>query len=66
MKALDLGALGSIPNSGQRDVMLSAFNLIFSGGVYIPPRYSIAASRRCGRATPAPAEKAAASAADSV
>ena len=37
MKALDLGALGFIPKSGQRDVMLSAFNLIFSGGVYIPP-----------------------------
>jgi len=36
-KALDLGALGFIPKSGQREVMLSAFNLIFSGGVYIPP-----------------------------
>src|SRR6516164_8298094 len=38
MKALDLGALGFIPKSGQREVMLSAFNLIFSGGVYIPPQ----------------------------
>ena len=37
MKALDLGALGFIPKSGHREVMLSAFNLIFSGGVYIPP-----------------------------
>src|ERR1700751_6174369 len=37
MKVLDLGALGFIPESGQRDVILSAFNLIFSGGVYIPP-----------------------------
>jgi DNA-binding NarL/FixJ family response regulator len=37
MKALDLGALGFIPKSAQRDVMLSAFNLIFSGGIYIPP-----------------------------
>jgi DNA-binding NarL/FixJ family response regulator len=37
MEALDLGALGFIPKSGQREVMLSAFNLIFSGGVYIPP-----------------------------
>jgi DNA-binding NarL/FixJ family response regulator len=37
-KALDLGALGFIPKSGQREVMLSAFNLIFSGGVYIPPQ----------------------------
>ena len=37
MEALDLGALGFIPKSGQREVMLSAFNLIFSGGLYIPP-----------------------------
>ena len=37
MKALDLGALGFIPKSAAREVMLSAFNLIFSGGVYVPP-----------------------------
>ena len=37
MKALDLGALGFIPKSAQREVMLSAFNLIFAGGIYIPP-----------------------------
>lgn len=37
MKALDLGALGFIPKSTAREVMLSAFNLIFSGGIYIPP-----------------------------
>ena len=36
-KALDLGALGFIPKSAQRDVMLSAFKLIFSGGIYVPP-----------------------------
>ena len=36
-KALDLGVLGFIPKSAQREVMLSAFNLIFSGGMYIPP-----------------------------
>jgi DNA-binding NarL/FixJ family response regulator len=36
-KALDLGALGFIPKSGQRDVMLSALRLVFAGGVYIPP-----------------------------
>ena len=36
-KALDLGAIGFIPKSAQREVMLSAFNLIFSGGMYIPP-----------------------------
>ena len=37
MKALDLGALGFIPKSAPREVMLCAFNLIFSGGIYIPP-----------------------------
>ena len=37
IKALDLGALGFIPKSGQRDVMLSALRLIFAGGIYIPP-----------------------------
>jgi len=37
VKALDLGALGFIPKSGQREVMLSALQLVFAGGVYIPP-----------------------------
>lgn len=36
-QALNLGALGFIPKSVSREVMISAFNLIFSGGVYIPP-----------------------------
>lgn len=36
-KALDLGALGFIPKSAQREIMLSAFKLIFSGGIYVPP-----------------------------
>jgi DNA-binding NarL/FixJ family response regulator len=37
VRALDLGAVGFIPKSGQRKVMLSALALILSGGVYIPP-----------------------------
>jgi DNA-binding NarL/FixJ family response regulator len=36
-RALDLGALGFIPKSAQREVMLSAFKLIFAGGIYVPP-----------------------------
>lgn len=36
-RALDLGASGFIPKSAPREVMLGALNLIFSGGVYIPP-----------------------------
>jgi DNA-binding NarL/FixJ family response regulator len=37
MKALDLGAVGFIPKSARREVLLGAFNLIFSGGIYVPP-----------------------------
>jgi DNA-binding NarL/FixJ family response regulator len=37
VKALDLGALGFIPKSAQRDVMLTALQLVFAGGIYIPP-----------------------------
>jgi DNA-binding NarL/FixJ family response regulator len=37
VRALDLGALGFIPKSAGREVMTSALNLVFSGGVYIPP-----------------------------
>src|SRR5690349_9843914 len=33
-KALDLGALGFIPKSAKRDVMVSALKLIFAGGIY--------------------------------
>jgi len=36
-KALDLGALGFIPKSSTRELMLSALRLILSGGIYIPP-----------------------------
>jgi DNA-binding NarL/FixJ family response regulator len=37
MKALDLGAIGFIPKSAKREVLLGAFNLIFSGSIYVPP-----------------------------
>jgi DNA-binding NarL/FixJ family response regulator len=37
-RALGLGAVGFIPKSGERDVMLSALRLVLSGGVYIPPQ----------------------------
>ncbi|WP_265517279.1 response regulator [Nitratireductor luteus] len=38
-RALELGAAGFIPKSIQREVMLGALKLIFSGGVYIPPEF---------------------------
>jgi DNA-binding NarL/FixJ family response regulator len=37
VNALDLGAAGFIPKSGQREVMLCALQLVFAGGIYIPP-----------------------------
>jgi DNA-binding NarL/FixJ family response regulator len=37
VKALNLGALGFIPKSAERTVMLAALQLILAGGTYIPP-----------------------------
>ncbi len=37
VKALDLGALGFIPKSAPREVMRTALQLVFAGGIYIPP-----------------------------
>jgi DNA-binding NarL/FixJ family response regulator len=36
VKALDLGALGFIPKSARREIVLSALQLVFAGGIYIP------------------------------
>jgi DNA-binding NarL/FixJ family response regulator len=36
-RALDLGAIGFIPKSAQRPVMLGALRLVFAGGIYVPP-----------------------------
>jgi DNA-binding NarL/FixJ family response regulator len=37
VRALDLGAVGFIPKSAQRAVMIGALELVLSGGIYIPP-----------------------------
>jgi DNA-binding NarL/FixJ family response regulator len=37
LRALDLGALGFIPKSASRYVMVNALRLVFSGVIYIPP-----------------------------
>ena len=37
LRALDLGALGFIPKSAPREVMVNALRLVFSGGIYVPP-----------------------------
>jgi DNA-binding NarL/FixJ family response regulator len=36
-RSLEHGALGFIPKSGERKVMLTALQLVLGGGVYIPP-----------------------------
>jgi DNA-binding NarL/FixJ family response regulator len=51
-RALELGAMGFIPKSARREVLIGAFNLIFSGGIYIPPEIF----KRRQPAAPAPAE----------
>lgn len=37
IRALDEGAIGFIPKTSSAQVMLSALQLVFSGGVYLPP-----------------------------
>lgn len=37
LRALDLGAVGFIPKSAPRAVMVNAVRLVLAGGVYVPP-----------------------------
>jgi DNA-binding NarL/FixJ family response regulator len=55
VKALDLGAVGFIPKSAGRKVILGALQLVFSGGIYIPPQ---ALSRPGPPAPPVPSRSA--------
>jgi DNA-binding NarL/FixJ family response regulator len=51
-KALDLGAVGYIPKASRREVMTGALQLIFAGGIYIPPE--ILAPENVTRGAPVP------------
>ena len=55
-KVLDLGAVGFIPKSARREVMLSALQLVFAGGVYVPPE--ILARGETPSSVPAPLREA--------
>ena len=52
VRALDLGALGFIPKSAPRDVMVNALRLVFAGGIYIPPEALVRAESTPQRAAP--------------
>ena len=41
-KALDCGAVGFIPKSTGREVMLSALGMVLAGGTYVPPELVLA------------------------
>jgi DNA-binding NarL/FixJ family response regulator len=49
--ALDLGAMGFIPKTSPREVLVNAVRLVVSGGVYVPPE----ALKSAGADTQAPA-----------
>lgn len=51
-RAFKLGALGFIPKTTEREVMLNAIQLVFSGGVYIPSE--ILEKTTCPRPTTKP------------
>jgi DNA-binding NarL/FixJ family response regulator len=57
LRALDLGAMGYIPKTSPRDVLLGAVRLVASGGIYVP----MEALRAREAGEPAPASTAAAS-----
>jgi len=50
VRALDNGALGFIPKTDSREVLLGALRLVLAGGIYIPPE--ILASGATGIAAP--------------
>jgi DNA-binding NarL/FixJ family response regulator len=52
LKALDLGAMGYIPKTSPRDVLLGAVRLVASGGIYIPLQ-AVAAREAAPSAAPA-------------
>jgi len=63
LQALDRGAMGYIPKTSPRNVLLSAVRLVASGGIYVPTE-ALKAREREPSAAPASAATAAKTAAD--
>jgi DNA-binding NarL/FixJ family response regulator len=59
VRALDNGALGFIPKTDSRDVLIGALKLILAGGIYIPPGSSRSRTGRLYRGKQAVAREAA-------
>lgn len=55
--ALEAGALGYIPKSSSRAVMLGALELVFAGGIYVPPQILADAGEATSGARSAPPER---------
>lgn len=51
LRALDLGAVGFIPKSASRAVMVNAVRLVLAGGTYVPPE-ALARSERASAPSP--------------
>jgi len=52
MRSLNMGALGFIPKSVPRKVILTAVQLVMSGGIYIPPQALSTETQSAGQPTP--------------
>ena len=61
LRALDLGAMGYIPKTSPRDVLLGAVRLVASGGIYVPVEALKAreAGEQAASATASPSKTAA-------
>ena len=58
VRTLDLGAMGFIPKTSQREVMVNALRLVFAGGIYIPPEILVRAEAGTVPASKQPASLA--------
>src|SRR5258708_16634201 len=52
MRSLNMGALGFVPKSVPRKVILTALQLVMSGGIYIPPQALSTGTQPAGQPTP--------------